>query len=74
MTQRIRFSPNYPSDVWVAGELLSEEEDDDDDDDDDEDTDMDAEEYEQREKEKLEREKEAVMNDKTMIAEVRLIE
>ncbi|KAK2186663.1 hypothetical protein NP493_192g03000 [Ridgeia piscesae] len=50
------------------GELLSEEEDDDDDDD-DEDTDMDAEEYEQREKEKLEREKEAVMNDKTMIAE-----
>ena len=70
MTQQIHFSPNYPSHVWVAGELLSEEEDESD----DEDTDMDAEEYEQREKEKLEREKEEVMNDKTMIAEVRLFE
>ena len=38
------------------------------------DTDMDAEEFEQQEKAKLEREKEAVMNDKTMIAEVRIIE
>ncbi|KAI0207462.1 Kinesin-like protein KIF3B [Lamellibrachia satsuma] len=47
------------------GEMVSEE----DDSEEDGDTDMDAEEFEQQEKAKLEREKEAVMNDKTMIAE-----